>query len=476
MKFSLGADVLTADLIAEYARSPFELTFAVGVEQSLGEAAQWAAEASRQGSAYGRTTGVGANRDVAADDADGSHGLRLVRSHATGAGAVHADDVARASMLVRAHQLSYPGSGIPFEVVDALRRAANDGRCAPVRQFGGIGTGDIVPLAELALCLLGERPWSDGSTVAYLDHLDASGALSFMSSSAPTIGVAALGTNEFDCFTHASLVVATLSAVAVRGNGQQWSLMAEQARPSAGVSFAASAMRRMCAGGSIAATRTQDPLSFRTIPFVVGPLWEATQELAGETGLAANARAENPRFDQSGLYHHGAFHLTSLALRLDTVRLALSQWMHTSLARLVKLHDPAYTGDTRFLARGPQGSSGLMVLEYTASSALDAVRGLADPVTRGTTTISIGNEDTASFATRGAFAARDILRAASNVVACELVSAVRVLRTFDRSVLPRSVAAALDISSGLSDMVDDRPLIDDVAVATQLLGMLAELV
>jgi len=472
----LGVDTLSTEMIADYARLPWPIEFAAGVPEALTAAALSAADASASAEAYGRTTGVGANRDVAADDADGEHGLRLVRSHATGAGAELGVEVARASMLVRVHQLSWPGSGIPFPVVDALRRAANDGRTPPVRAFGGLGTGDIVPLAELALCLLGERPWSNGETAAYLDHIDASGALSFMSSSAPTIAVAAVAAGEFDCFVRASVVVAALSAAAVQSNGQQWSEVAERTRPSAGASFVAESMRHLLDGHVRPAVRTQDPLSFRTIPFIAGPLWEATHELSADAGLAANAQAENPRFAIDGVFHHGAFQLTSLALRLDTARLALTQWVSTSLARLVKLCDPAYNGEGRFLARGPQGSSGLMVLEYTSASALDAVRGLADPVTRGTTTISIGNEDTASFASRAAIVSLDILRAAGVVVGCELVAAVRALRRVDRALLGERLCAVLDVCAGLPDVDDDRPLVDDVAMAPRLLGMLAEMI
>ncbi len=475
MPHSLGPAALTVEQIAEYARAPFPLDFAPGVAEAVTDAARRAAEISRDATAYGRTTGVGANRDVEADDADGEHGLRLVRSHATGAGAVLDDETGRAAMLVRLHQLSQPGSGIPFEVLDALRRAANDGRVAPLRQWGGIGTGDIVSLAEMALCLLGERPWADGTEAQYLQTIDAAGALAFMSSSAPTIGVAALAAAEFQCIVQASLVVASMSAAALRCNAQQWSHVAEDTRPSAGVSFAAAGMRRVLTDTATPAARTQDPLSFRTIPFVAGPLWESVQELTAETGVAANARAENPRFADAGVFHHGAFQLTSLALRLDTVRLALHQWVSTSLARLVKLHDPAYTGSTRFLAHGPRGSSGLMVLEYTAASALDAVRGMAAPVTLGSTSISIGNEDTASFASRGAAVSRDALRAAGVVVGCELLSAVRLLRTFDRSTLGPRLRALLDVCAGLPSDDGDRPLVDDVAMAPGLLGMLAEM-
>lgn len=87
-----------------------------------------AATGAGSGAAYGRTTGVRANRNVEADDEDVGHGLRLLRSHATGAGADLGSEVARTAMEIRGHQLSVPVSGIPAEVVDALDRAFDDDR------------------------------------------------------------------------------------------------------------------------------------------------------------------------------------------------------------------------------------------------------------------------------------------------------------------------------------------------------------
>jgi histidine ammonia-lyase len=415
---------------------------------------------------------VGANRDVAASDDDGAHGMRLIRSHATGAGTDLGPEVARAAMAVRAHQLSGPGSGIPLEPLAALVAAAADGRTAPVRSFGGIGTGDIVVLAELALALVGERPWHDGSTRAYIDSFGANAALAFMSSSAPTLAVAALATHDLVQLIEPSIAVAALGAAAIRATGQQWSTVAAATRPSVGVERAAQVMREVFDGCTAEPARTQDPLSWRMIPFVAGPLLEAGADLVAELDRAIGARAENPRFVDEGVVHHGAFQLTSVGLRLDMFRLALTQWLSTSLARLVKLHDPAYTEQGRFLAVGPAGSSGTMVLEYTAASALETVRTLADPSSRHTTTISIGTEDHASFATRSAMATRECVDAVRTVLACELTAAVRALRGAGDRPLGPMAHRLLDVCTGIGEPGADRPLIDELALAAQLLAEL----
>lgn len=465
--FRLFEERLTiAEMVAGDERT---LVLTDSVAESVRNAADEAAAAAERGAAYGRTTGVGANRDVAADDADGEHGLRLVRSHAAGGGEDLGADVANSTMRIRSQQLAHPGSGVPLDVLVALVAATNDGRAMPVRRFGGVGTGDITVLADLALALLGEAPWRDGTTHRYLDHLGANAALAIMSSSAPTLAIAAHAAAELRDVAWAALANAVIGAHAVGANPQQWSSVAESVRPSPGVSSASRAMRRFA--GDVTPSRTQDPFGWRAVPYVLGPMLDVLDALDDEIERCVNAGTENPRFADGAVWHHGGFHHTSLALALDTARLALVQWVTLSLSRQVKLNDPAYTGATRFLAEGPPGSSGAMVLEYTASSALEEVRTLADPTTRHTTTISIGTEDHATFAWRGAIAARDAARAARTVVACELLTATRALRVTGRR--SPALEPLLAACSSLSVEDADRPLVDDLRVAEALLAPIA---
>lgn len=473
----LGVDRVGIDEIGRAAAGErIVLRLADGVEQAIRANEIEAARAASSGAAYGRTTGVGANRNIAADDADGAHGMRLVRSHSAGGGRDLGDEVGRATMLIRAHQLSAPGSGVPFEVLDALLRAANDGRSPMVREFGGVGTGDITVLGELALCLTGERPWRDGTTAAYLDGIGANAGLALMSSSAPMLAVAAVGLREMRTLIDASLALTALGAPGVRANSQHWSPEAVAARPSSGADEVAGVMRRLLYGTRYATARTQDPFGWRAAPFVGGPLLDALDEAIAETERCIDVRAENPRFTADGVWHHGAFFLTSLALRLDALRLALTQWLTLSLSRIVKLNDPAYTGLGRFLADGPDGSSGVMVLEYTAGSALGSVRSLADPVTRHTLAISMGTEDHGSYSGRAAAALRESVPAVRTLLGCELVTALRAARgAID--------AGMVTLGEPMRDLVDavgelpmpgpDRDLVDELAAAEQLLEQVA---
>jgi len=470
----LGKHELTVDELWAWLASPTKVSIDNESMASL-RANQLAAEkAVNSGAAYGRTTGVGANRDVQANNDDGDHGMRLVRSHAAGAGEDLGEEVARAMMLVRANQLSRPGSGITPEIVESHVRAMNDWRTPIVRMHGAVGTGEITVLGELALCLAGEQPWRDGTKYDYGVRFGANDALAFMSSSAVTVANAALALRDVEKLAKASLVVAALTALPVRANKQQWSEVASGARPSPGVAIAAEVLRSLIDDSQYESARTQDPFGWRPIPYIFGPLLDAIAVLRKEVNTCINFPVENPRFTDGGVWHHGGFHLTSLALRLDHLRLALTQWITTALARMVKLNDPNYTGQQRFLASGPAGSSGAMVLEYTAASALESLRLKADPVTRHTTVISIGTEDHAPFATQSVFQTREAVEVARVVVACELVTAVRAARHAVSATPGVGLRAVLEACRELPTPTEDRILVDDIQMAQSLLDSLVQ--
>ncbi|MBB5630710.1 aromatic amino acid ammonia-lyase [Sphaerisporangium krabiense] len=443
---------------------------------------------------YGRTTGVGANRTEAVPIAElDLHGLRLLRSHAGGAGPREPDVHVRAMLAVRANQILAGGSGLRPAFAEALAEALNAGRLPEVRQVGAIGTGDLTALAETGLTLVGERPWAGGGEDPPPLVLEAGDALAFCSSGAMTIGQAALAWARIAPLLRAAQVVAALSLVAVDGSTEPYDAEVHAARPHRGAARVAAEMRRLLRvpgqaadretsaaqglGGTRA--RVQDPFGYRCLPQVHGPAVEAAGELERVLTVEINAAAENPLLPAAGgtAHHHGGFHQAALGLALDHLRLALLQSAHLSAARLATLMDPAYTGLRPFLADGAPGASGAMILEYTATSALAGLREAAHPASLGHAVLSLGVEDHASFAPQSA---RHTLRAASAyrlVLACELVTAVRALRM--RGVVPDPStpvgAAFADAAWRLDPATEDRPLGADADAAAEVLDLLAGL-
>ncbi|MDT0437894.1 MULTISPECIES: aromatic amino acid ammonia-lyase [Streptomyces] len=432
------------------------------------------------GRVYGRSTGVGANRneDVPTDTA-AEHGLRLLRSHAGAIGDELPAREVRAMLAVRANQLLAGGAGLRPTVVTALCEALETGAHPVVNEFGSVGTGDIAALAQAGLALAGEHPWRGGRPGAgapAAQPLDNNDALAFISSNALTLGQAALALHELRALVEATQVVAALSLLAVDGSHEAYAVPVHAARPHRGSGEVARRMRELIGAADRPTPplgRIQDPYGFRCLPQIHGPAHDAADALDEILTIEINAAAENPLISPADLaaYHHGGFYQAQLALALDHFRLSLTQVARLSTSRLSTLNEPAYTRLRPFLADAEPASSGVMILEYAAGAALGDLRAFSAPASLGHAVLSRGVEEQASFAS---LAARQTLRACRAyrlVVGCELVAAVRALRQRGLGADPElPVGRALALAEPVLDADQaDRPLTDDVTAAAALL-------
>ncbi|MEU4232029.1 aromatic amino acid ammonia-lyase [Nonomuraea sp. NPDC026600] len=446
------------------------------------------------GRVYGRSTGVGANRSLEVDPADFDlHGLRLLRSHAGGIGALLPARQVRAMMIVRLNQLLVGSAGLRPEVVRGLTVALEAGVHPPVNEYGAVGTGDLAALSQLGLALAGEHPWHGGPTPPPPISLETGDALALISSNALTLGQASLARHSLDRLLRATHVVAALSLLAVDGSLEAFAEPVHAARPHPGNVRAAAEVRRLVGAPDRPAPptgRIQDPYAFRCFPQIHGPALEASDALERVLAVELNAGAENPLISADGpdggpaSYHHGGFFSAHVALALDQLSLALLPTARLSAARLAALAEPGITGLRPFLAGEASAGSGVLILEYSANAALAELRNAAAPASSGHAVLSRSVEEAASFASQ---AARQVLRAVEAfrlVLGCELVAAVRALRQLDPNSakkpawedrsLPVGRAYAL-VDDNLELSMEDRPLTADVSAAAGLLDALADL-
>lgn len=422
---------------------------------------------------YGRTTGVGANRTaaVSAESRD-SHGLRLLRSHAAGSGDLLSPAETRALMAVRANQLLAGGAGVSLPLLDALVEALNTGALPAVHSLGAIGTGDLTALAETAITLLGERPWRSGGISPV--PLAPGDGLAFMESNAATISVMALALARVERLLEGSLFVAALSFLALRGTMEAYAEEVHLGHPHPGNIATAERMRQLLGVPGHLQARIQDPYGLRCLPQVHGPAVDALADLHTTLRVEFNAAAENPLVSAAArdVFHHGGFHLGTLALAGDRLRLAVLQTGQLSVARLTSLGEPALTGLRPFLADAEEGSSGTLILEYTAASGLASLRSAAYPVLLGHAVLSRGVEEHASFASQGAWQLREAVEEYLTVLAAELVAAVRALRQRPHPLTGVSpeLSGFLDLAlQALPEAMEDRPLDGDIETAKKLL-------
>ncbi len=437
--------------------------------------------AREKGSVYGLTTGVGALRHLTVEEPVAavevgepahrdSHALRLWRSHAGGIGPVLDDGLARATMLVRLHQLLRGGSGAGPDLVVGLARALDVGAVPTLASYGGVGTGDLTVLAQLGLTLAGELPWRRGGIEPVT--ISDSDALPFMSSNALTVAVGSVAVSGLARLARAAEQVAALSHLALRGSVEAYDPRVHAGKDDPHAAGVAARMRAMLDGGD-ASSRVQDPFGLRALPQVHASIEEtlgrAELALTSEIGAAA----ENPLAVDGVVLHHGQFLTQRLAVTLDAVRAAAVPVLTLSTARLGSLFDPQLTGLAPFLAAGPIGSSGLMVTEYVAADVLARARGLAGPVTSSRTLVSLGLEEHASHSTQSAWSTHALLDLIPDVLACELLAAVRCLRMLPERRITTACRALFDrADAALPDVRQDHVLGPELVVAADLVRSL----
>jgi histidine ammonia-lyase len=272
-------------------------------------------------------------------------------------------------------------------------------------------------------------------------------------------------------------VIAALSHVAAGASAEPYAEAVQLARGHPGQIQVGRDIRRLLAGQSGTSARVQDPYGFRALPQVHGAAIDAVGHAEQVVARELNAAAENPLIDVTGqrIWHNANFHTAYLALALDAARAAVFQTAGLSAARLGALLDDRVTGLATFLAIDVAPSSGLMMVEYAAHSALADISRLAAPAVLGGAVLSVGAEEHAGFGTQAAWSATETVRAFRVVLACELVAAVRALRLRDLRPGSAVLAQAYDVAdAALPTSMADRPPDEDLAAAGQLLAGLAD--
>ena len=365
------------------------------------------------GDVYGANTGVGANRGVKVTGNTGTvHGLRLLRSHCAAVGPLEDDGIVRAAMTVRLNQILAGGSGVSQNMTVGLLRALQAGALPTMHRTGAIGTADLPPLAELALTLIGERPWRVGNAAPV--ELQVGDALPFISSGAVTVATAAAGQFGARELLAAAEVTAALSFLALQGSAQAWDRRVHTARPHPCQTEVADRLTLLVTptdGQATIPLRLQDPYGLRMVPQVHAPAVDAVRRLGASVEREMNAAVENPLVVAGGVLHHGQFHLATLAADLDQTRTTLLPVLSLAAGRLSLLMAPTLTGLPPFLSDADAGSSGLMIAEYLAQDALAEAQIHAAAPSSSTVNISLGLEEHATYATQKARHLRPLSKA-----------------------------------------------------------------
>ena len=441
---------------------------------------------ARDAVVYGVTTGFGKLSDVRIPrDALSELQLNLVRSHSCGIGAPLSEPEVRAMMLLRANVLALGFSGIRLEIIQMLGEMLNSRVHPVVPEKGSVGaSGDLAPLAHLALTLIGEgEAFLDGERMesgealrrAKLEptHLEAKEGLALLNGTQGMHAVGGLALLRAKRLSRLADVSGAMSLEALKGTPAAFDGRLQDARPHAGQRAAAKHLLTLLEGSEIRQShlkgdsRVQDAYSLRCMPQVHGAVRGALSHCEDVLLVESASATDNPLvFAESGdVISGGNFHGAPLAIAFDYAAIAIVDLMGMSERRTDRLVDPDKSeGLPAFLARQPGLESGFMTAHVAAASLVNEARVLAHPASIDNITTSGGKEDHVSMGMTSALKLRSIIDLAENLLAIELLAAAEGLEHRRPLKSGAGVERAFAIVRKLAPpLTQDRPLANDIA-------------
>jgi histidine ammonia-lyase len=441
---------------------------------------------ARDAVVYGVSTGFGKLSDVRIPhNALAELQLNLVRSHACGIGDPLSEPEVRAIMLLRANVLAIGLSGIRFEIIEMLCEMLNRRVYPVVPEKGSVGaSGDLAPLAHLALSLIGEgdaffQAERMNSREALrraglkAQRLEAKEGLALLNGTQAMHAVGGLALLRAKRIARVADVSGAMSLEALKGTPAAFDPRLQDARPHPGQKAAAKHLLSIMEGSEIRQShleddpRIQDAYSLRCMPQVHGAVRGALSHCEDVLQIESGSATDNPLvFAESGdVISGGNFHGAPLALAFDYAAIAVTDLMSISERRIERLINPDMNeGLPAFLARQPGMQSGFMIAHVAAAALLNEARVLVHPSSVDNVPTSGGKEDHVAMGMTGALKFRAIVDLAENLLAIELLAGAEALqhrRPLKGGVgVERAFASVRKIAQPLSG---DRSLAGDIA-------------
>ena len=441
---------------------------------------------SRDDVVYGVNTGFGKLADVRIPRADiEALQLNLVRSHACGIGNPLSEPEVRAMMLLRANVLALGLSGIRPETVDLLCELLNHRIHPVVPEKGSVGaSGDLAPLAHLALALIGEGDvFSDGKRMPGAEalkraklkpaQLAAKEGLALLNGTQAMHAAGGLAILRGKHLSNLADIGGAMTLEGLRDTPAAFDPRLQDARPHAGQNAAAAHLRSLLENSEIREShrkddpRVQDAYSIRCMPQVHGAVRDVLAHCEQILQIESGSATDNPLvFAEAGdVISGGNFHGAPLAFSFDYAAIALTDLMNIVERRIDRLTNPDKSeGLPAFLARRPGVESGFMIAQVAAASLVNEARVLAHPASSDNVTTSGGKEDHVSMGMTGALKLRSIVDLAENILAIELLAAAEALEHRRPLKAGRGVEQAFKLVRQIVPALSgDRTLSGDIA-------------
>jgi len=409
--------------------------------------------------------------------------LRLLRSHACGVGEPYPDEVVRGAMVLRANALAKGFSGAHVRTVELLLECLNRGVLPVVPARGSVGaSGDLAPLAHLALPLVGEGyAVVDGRRLDGAEALRSVGlepirlaskeGLSLVNGTQFMASMAALGLVRARRLAATADLACALSLEALQGSRASFLPAVHRARPLKGQVESADNIWRLLDGSAIIEShrwcdKVQDAYALRCAPQVHGACRDLLGYVETTVSVELNAATDNPLVlvAEEEIVSAGNFHGQPLAFALDALAMAVAELASISERRIERLVNPALSeGLPPFLVEEGGLNSGFMIPQYVAAALVSENKVLAHPASVDSIPTSAGQEDHVSMGNAAGLKALRVLDNAERTLAIELLAGAQAIEFLAPLKPGRGVSAVHDaVRSVSARLVEDRSLSEDI--------------
>jgi histidine ammonia-lyase len=434
---------------------------------------------------YGINTGFGALAETTIPrDALNALQLNLLRSHAAGVGDPLPVRAVRATMALRANVLAKGFSGIRRETIDHLLALLNRRVHPIVPSRGSVGaSGDLAPLAHLALVLVGEGFATVGDDARMIPGaealasvglmpitLEAKEGLALINGTQPSAALSALALSGAQRLARCADIAVALSIDALRGSVHPFEARIHEPRPYPGQATSAANVRLLLEGSAINKSheycgRVQDAYSLRCAAQVHGAARETLAFARQLLSIELNAATDNPMVfaADDAIVSGGNFHGAPVAIAADVMAMAAAHLATISERRSDRLVNPVLSELPAFLTPNSGLQSGYMMAQVTAAALTSEVKTLAHPAGVDTIPTSANREDHVSMSMGAALKAERAIALATRVVAIELLCACQAIDLLaPLTTSPRLGRVHRTIRSVVPTLTDDRSPAPDI--------------
>lgn len=441
---------------------------------------------------YGITTGFGAlcNVTIPAEDTRTLQ-ENILTSHAAGIGDPLPEDVVRAIMALRVHDLSLGYSGCRMETINYLISFLNHGVCPVIPEKGSVGaSGDLAPTAHLGLVMIGRgEAYYQGRRMSGAQVLEAIGlaplqleageGLALINGTQVMSGIASLVVHDAVSLSKHADIACAMSLEVLMGSQSEFDPLIHRVRPHPGQKVTADNMLRLSANSEIIAShagcsRVQDAYTLRCSPQIHGASKDAVAHAKRVLDIEINSTTTNPLIFEEidDVRLGGNFHGQPVAMAADYLSMGLAELGSVSERRIERLVNPQLSELPAFLVKEGGLNSGYMIGQYAAAALVSENKVLAHPACVDSIPTSANKEDHVSMGTIAIRQTKDILKNVQNIIAIELLCACQaydlICSNGPKSPGNGTKAAYETIRKYVPYLEKDRELYADIDTITEL--------